>query len=106
MSQLSLVLRDMPLPFKRDSETSRAAATKARPKAPGHRAAILGYLLGRGTIGATNEEISEALGLKIQTVCPRMAELREMKKIVFSGEKRMTQSHSEAKIWVHMEFAQ
>ena len=100
MSQLTLALRDLPLPFQSISKTSRDAAIKARPKAPAHRTAILGYIMGRGTIGATNEEISEALDLKIQTVCPRMKELRESGDLVWSGEKRQTRSHSEANVWI------
>lgn len=97
---LTLALRDLPLPYKRDSETSIAAAGKARPKAPAYRTAILGYLTGRAEQGATNEEISLAMGIKIQTVCPRMVELREAGTVVDSGTRRRTESGRDAVVWI------
>ena len=97
---LTLAMRDLPLPYKRDSDTSIAAATKARPKAPAYRTAILGYLVGRGALGATNEEISLAMGIKIQTVCPRMKELREAGTVVAAGAWRPTESGRDAVVWV------
>lgn len=100
MSHLTKAQRDLPLPFCSTSKTSRDAAIKARPKAPGDRAGILGYVMGLGTFGATNEEVSIALGIKIQTVCPRMKELRESGDLIWSGEKRITTSRSEANVWV------
>lgn len=102
MTQLALTLamRDLPLPYKRDSETSRMAAETSRPKAPCYRTAILGFVVGRGAQGATNEEISEALGIKIQTVCPRMKELREADLVVDAGRQRPTQSGRMAVVWV------
>lgn len=106
MSALSKAQRDLPLPFQSTSKTSRDAAIKARPKAPGDRAGILGYVLGLGAFGATNEEISIALGIKIQTVCPRVKELRESGDLVPAGEKRITVSRAEANVWVHKRFAQ
>lgn len=93
------VLRDLPLPYQRDSETSRLAAESSRPRAPTDRATILEYLLAQGAHGATNEEISDALGIKLQTVCPRMLELRQADQAVSAG-RRKTRSGRDAEVWV------
>ncbi len=103
-AQLSLALRDLPPPFKRDSETSIAAAKDVRPKAPSYRAACLGFVYGRGRAGATNEEVATALGMKIQTVCPRMKELREAGQLVDSQLRRETDSGRQAVVWIHKDF--
>ncbi len=99
-AQLQLALRDQALPFKRDSETSRAAAEQSRPKAPSYRAACLGSVYGRAGAGATNEEVANALGMKIQTVCPRMKELRETGQLVDSAMRRATASGRDAVVWI------
>lgn len=99
------VLRDLPLPYQRNSETSRMAAESSRPRAPTDRAAILEYLLAQGEHGATNEEISEALRIKLQTVCPRMLELRGDVQVVKAGRRRATRSGSMAEVWIHRRFA-
>lgn len=103
-AQLQLALRDLPAPYKRDSETSRKAAEEVRPKAKSYRAACLGYVYGRGRAGATNEEVATALGMKIQTVCPRMLELREAKQLVDSQLRRPTASGRDAVVWIHKDF--
>lgn len=99
-SQLTLALRDLPPPFKRNSDTSIAAAKEVRPRAPGYRAIILGYLKGRGATGATAEEISDALQIRLQTVTPRIVELREQRSVVASGFTRPTKSMRQAVVWV------
>lgn len=103
-AQLQLALRDQVLPYKRDSETSRAAAEQSRPKAPSYRAACLGFVYGRARAGATNEEVATALGMKIQTVCPRMKELRETGQLVDSAMRRATESGRDAVVWIHKDF--
>ncbi|MBX9609715.1 MAG: hypothetical protein K2Y51_26130 [Gammaproteobacteria bacterium] len=103
-AQLSLALRDLPAPFQRDSETSRQAAEEIRPRAQSYRAACLGFVYGRGRAGATNEEVGKALGMKIQTVCPRMKELREAGELVDSQMRRETESGRAAVVWIHREF--
>lgn len=92
------VLRDLPLPYQRNSETSRLAAESSRPRAPTDRATILEYLLAQGERGATNEEISDALGIKLQTVCPRVLELRQADQVVSAG-RRATRSGRLAEVW-------
>lgn len=94
-------MRDIAPPFQRHSATSKAAAEGVRPKAPSYRAGIVGFVKGRGAQGATNEEICEELGIKLQTVCPRVLELREMGELVDSGRTRETRSRRPAVVWVH-----
>lgn len=98
------VLRDLPLPYQRHSETSRLAAESSRARAPTDRVAILEYLQAQGERGATNEEISEGLGIKLQTVCPRCLELRQAGEVVSAG-RRATRSGRMAEVWVLQRFA-
>lgn len=97
---LTLAMRDLPPPWQRNSDTSREAAATVRAKAPALRTAVLGYVTGRGEQGATNEEVSVAMGIKLQTVCPRMFELREAGVVVDSGTRRKTESGRDAVVWV------
>ena len=97
-------MRDLRPPFQRASATSKAAAEAVRPKTPSYRAGIVGFVKGRGHQGATNEELCEELGIKLQTVCPRVLELREMGELVDSGRTRETRSKRKAVVWVHKAF--
>lgn len=60
---------------------------------------ILEFLKKRGRFGATNEEIALALGLKIQTVCPRKKELEEKGLITLTGKTRKTKSGRKANVF-------
>ena len=101
MHQLQLTLTPQPAPFARRSPTSRAAARRAEEKAPSYRAHILGFMVARGTGGATNDEIADALDIPIQTVCPRMCELRGQGLVIESAETRPTRSGRHARVWKH-----
>jgi hypothetical protein len=57
--------------------TSIAAAQAIADAAPTLRGKVYGYLAGRPDLGATRQEIADALGLKLQTVCGRVGELKE-----------------------------
>lgn len=49
--------------------------------------------------GVTSEQISEGLGMRIQSVTARVLELREMYLLKDSGEKRSTSSGRNATVW-------
>ena len=101
MHQLQLTLTPRPAPFARKSPTSRAAAKRAEAKAPSYRAHILGFMVAKGTQGATNDEIAEALDIAIQAVCPRMHELRADGLVIESAQTRITRSGRQARVWLH-----
>lgn len=103
---ITTAMRDRTIPYKRGSETSKAAAELVRPKTPSYRAAIEGFLKGRGAQGATNDEVMATLSIQIQTVCPRMKELRVDGLVIDSGRTRKTRSGREAVVWVCKEYAQ
>lgn len=106
MSAITKAERNLPLPFARGSATSEAAALKARPGSVAKRTAILGYLIGRDTVGATNDEVCAALGFGTGTVCPRMKELREAGDLVSANCKRKTRTGTPAEVWIHKDAKQ
>ena len=69
--QQQIGLFDVPAPYQRSSRTSKAAAKAIQPKAPTKRAIVLAFVKGRSLRGATNNEIAESNGMKLQTVCPQ-----------------------------------
>ena len=97
---------DAPLPAYRPSEvTQRAAAADVAPYCEGLRGRILEFIQARGERGATNEEISDEMKLRLQTVCGRVNELqgderRGFSVLVVCGGYRKTKSGSTAKVWV------
>lgn len=56
-------------------DTSRAAAAHARQTAARQRAAVYAYIVSRGPLGATDEEIQQGTGLKGDSERPRRWEL-------------------------------
>jgi len=81
-------LFETPAPFQRSSRTSKAAAKAIQPKAPTKRAIVLAFVKGRALQGATNNEIAECNGMKLQTVCPRVNELTTKYLLRDSGKTR------------------
>lgn len=85
--------------YARRSRTSYEAAVNALDTAAGKRARVLAVIRERG--GATADEIVQATGLPIQTVTPRIVELRERDRmIVDGGERRPTRTGRNAVVWV------
>lgn len=80
--------------------TSHIAAHRVASKAPSLRRQVLEFLIARGTRGATDQEIQEALGLPSNTEIPRRWELVKAGKIVDSGFRRSTRSGCAAAVWV------
>ena len=65
--------------------TSIAAAEAIAEMAGTLRGQVYDYLVQCGSAGATRQEISEALSMKLQTVCGRMGELKAMT-LVWEGD--------------------
>ena len=87
------------LPYQPHSETSKAAAQGAAPRAVTHRAMVL-ELLGRKFGGLTDEEIQGALKIKPPgTARARRVELVAAGKVRDSGRTRKTTSGRAAVVW-------
>lgn len=85
-------------PYRKESDTSRAAARRARPKAGTQRSYILSVIEGSGR-GLTMEEIAFTSGVRLQSICGRLSELKQMGLVVDSGTRRKTTSGSLAVVW-------
>lgn len=72
MVQLDLFLPPPAVAAETSIEAAAAIEERARPL----RERVYEYLLSR-PVGATRQEISDGLSMKLQTVCGRIAELRE-----------------------------
>ncbi len=79
--------------------TSRAAGVAMMPHVGTLRRRILGHLVARGILGATDGEIQEALGLKGSTERPRRKELQDGGFVQDSGLVRLTDSGRAAVVW-------
>jgi len=58
--------------------TSIAAAEAIAEMAPTLRGKVYEYLASRQSAGATRQEIADGLKMKLQTVCGRVGELKDM----------------------------
>lgn len=65
--------------------TSIAAAEAIAEMAGTLRGKVYGFIAARGRDGATRQEIADGLGMKLQTVCGRMGELKAMH-LVWEGD--------------------
>jgi len=61
-------------PFQKSSRTSKAAAMAQIGKRLTTRERVVKYIWGCGASGATRDEIAIALGLRLSSVCGRVAE--------------------------------
>lgn len=76
-------------------------ARRAGPEtSKGNRARIMAYLIHRGQHGATHEEVSVALDIRLSSVCGRFGELRKLYLVRDSGSRRPTSSGRPAIVWV------
>lgn len=87
------------------AETSEAAHERGRGGHEATRLQILEYVRGRGQLGATCEEISEALELRYTTASARCSELLAAGDVVRIGATRPTSSGSPASVVVAKELA-
>lgn len=88
------------LPPHNGSRTSRAAAEwVAEHGAQSMLERVYAWLDAQGLTGGTIEEISEALGLRIQTVCGRIGNLRDQCRVYDSGRTRELSSGRQGIVW-------
>ena len=97
--------QSQPPPAHRQSDTSRAAADRAAPRAPSRRELILSLIRGAGLRGATIDELQQATGLLTQSVCPVVDVLKRDGAIIDSGQRRPTRTGTPAKVWIVKEVA-
>jgi len=92
-------LFDPPAPFKAGSDTSAAAANDIESSAPRMRQRIAEFLAGRGSHGATDEEIQKALNMPGNTERPRRVELLQRRLVLDTGMRRQTSAGRYAAVW-------
>lgn len=90
---------DMPAPCTSTADTSRKARRRIRSEAGAMRLRVLLFVRSRGHRGATDEEIQEAVGIRVQSETPRRGELVKLGALVDSGRKRRTSSGRPAVVW-------
>ena len=93
---------ELPLPYQRMSETSRAAACMAEASAESARRRVGLYVAGQGEQGATRDEISRGLGIPIQTVCARVDDLLKSSVLFRTSRTRATAMGRAAEVLVSM----
>lgn len=80
--------------------TSYGAARAIRGRAKTLRAKVFAFILQRGHLGATLQEMEQTLGMAGNTVRPRRIELEEKGWVQDSGRRRPTDSGKAAIVWV------
>ena len=88
------------VPFQRHSATSRAAAAKIADRLNPLQIAVLQFIVQRGALGATDEEIQAGCTMNPNTERPRRIELAAKGLIADSGTTRKTRSGRAAVVWV------
>jgi predicted transcriptional regulator len=99
------VLWDICPPARRGEDTQAAGAAAIAPRAQILRDKVMVFLRARGAWGATNEEISSVLCLKVSSVCGRVNELKDLGKVIDSSIRRQGRSGVAAKVWIAHEYA-
>jgi hypothetical protein len=79
--------------------TSKDAAETMKPKASALRLRVLAELQLRADVGATCDELEQAMDLSHQTASARLREMALKGTIVDSGKKRLTRSGRAAIVW-------
>jgi len=80
-------------------ETERGAALFHYPRSGTARLRVLSYIATRGDTGATDEEVSLALRMRLYTAAPRRKELLDDGWVEDSGRRRKTQTGARATVW-------
>lgn len=93
-----------PPPYHRTSATSRAAAESMQDAAGTIECRILAYVRARGPAGASSEEVSTALDLRVQTCSGRCATMLKHGRLLDSGRTRPTSSGRAARVLIHPDF--
>lgn len=87
-------------PHESGSSTSLAAAQRARGNGARDRLRVLRFFEQRGELGATDDEIEQALSFLHQTASPRRVELAQAGLIRRTKRRRPTRHGSPADVWV------
>lgn len=88
-------------PHQKGSDTSKLAAIELDgTRRATLRAMVFRALRERGSTGATDEELQQALRLQGNTERPRRRELEEVGLVRDSGVRRKTQAGKAAVVWV------
>ena len=86
-------------PGYKEHSTSKEAATKIASRSRQLREKTLDTIKRKGSYGATTEEVAEILNESILSIRPRFTELKIMKLIFDSGERRKNNFNSNTKVW-------
>ena len=92
-------------PFQAHSSTSRAAALTNYPRSGSQRQRIIEALASVYPDGLTREQLSTRLGIVLNSVLPRVVELRDGGWIEESGTTRATRQGASASVLVLTERA-
>ncbi len=92
--------QQMDLPYVGSSDTSRAAAEAASPRAAVGRSRVLELLRATLPDGLTDEQIARRLKMNPSTARPRRIELVRAQLVKDSGRTRHTRAKVRAVIWV------
>ena len=92
----------MQAPYIRNSNTSRAAAESIEPKLPAKEYAVWRFILERGRVGATDDELEwhfVAEGWASPTARARRVRMCEKGLLKDSGGRRLTRHKKMATVW-------
>ena len=87
-------------PYAAGSETSKAAASEISPYLGRLQACVFDFIASRGPLGATDQEVQEALRIDSSTQRPRRCELAKKGLIRQAGIERETKSGRRAQVWI------
>ncbi len=76
--------------WHRTSPLSRQAARRAEPRAGTRQADVLALVRARGRLGATRDEVSEALGVPVHALCAAVRHLLDCGDLVETALSRPT----------------
>lgn len=88
------------VPFEAGSDTSAAAAESILDKLNHLESIVLDHLRFRGSMGATDDEVEVATGLRHQTASARRRTLVLKGLVIDSGRRRATRSGRQAVVWI------
>lgn len=81
-------------------DTSRAAFEAAEPSRDKRARIALGIIEGAGSRGVTRDELSNATGWPIQSVCPLVSGLMRAGAVVDGGKRRPTKTGRQAQVLI------
>ena len=93
-------------PYVPGNETSRAAARAIEPKLPAKEYAVVRYIVERGYVGATDDELERhfvAIGWATPTARARRVRLCEKGLLRDSGGRRLTRHNRLSVVWIPAE---